>query len=161
VANIEGGDAMAQASSDPKPIFPALGRHYAFTSDLAYLVVRVTVGLMIFWHGWVKVTVMSHAGLVGYFTKYGLEPAGLWAYLVPLNETLGALLITVGLFTRPAAAIMIIEFIVLILVVHVPRGYGMAVNGVEFPLMWLLMLVAVLLRGGGPWSIDRRIGKEV
>ncbi len=152
---------MAQASSDPKPIFPALGRRYAFTSDLAYLVVRVTVGLMIFWHGWVKVTVMSHAGLVGYFAKYGLEPAGLWAYLVPLNETLGALLITVGLFTRPAAAIMIVEFIVLILVVHVPRGYGMAANGVEFPLMWLLMLVAVLLRGGGPWSIDRRIGKEV
>jgi putative oxidoreductase len=150
-----------QASSDPKAIFPALGRHYAFTSDLAYLFVRVTVGLMIFWHGWVKVTVMSHAGLVGYFGKLGLEPAGLWAYLVPLNETVGALLIVVGLFTRPAAVIMIIEFIVLILVVHVPRGYGMAVNGVEFPLMWILMLVAIALRGGGPFSIDRKIGKEI
>jgi putative oxidoreductase len=149
-----------QASSDPKPIIPALGRHYAFTSDLAYLIVRATVGLMIFWHGWVKVTVMSHVGLVGYFTKLGLEPAGLWAYLVPLNETVGALLITIGLLTRPAAVIMIIEFIVLIIVVHVPRGYGMAVNGVEFPLLWMLMLVAIALRGGGPYSVDRKIGKE-
>jgi putative oxidoreductase len=148
------------ASSDPKPIIPALGQYYRFTSDLAYLVVRVTVGLMIFWHGWVKVTMMSHAGLVGYFAKLGLEPAGLWAYLVPLNETVGALLITVGLLTRPAAVIMIVEFIVLILVVHVPRGYGMAVNGVEFPLFWLMALVAVLLRGGGPFSVDRKIGKE-
>ena len=151
---------MTMASSDPKPIIPALGQYYRFTSDLAYLVVRVTVGLMIFWHGWVKVTMMSHAGLVGYFDKLGLEPAGLWAYLVPLNETVGALLITVGLLTRPAAVIMIVEFIVLILVVHVPRGYGMAVNGVEFPLFWLMALVAVLLRGGGPFSVDRKIGKE-
>jgi putative oxidoreductase len=150
-----------RAGSDPKPIFPVLGQYYAFTSDFAYLVVRVTAGLMIFWHGWVKVTMMSHAGLVGYFAKLGLEPAGLWAYLVPLNETVGALLITVGLLTRPAAVIMIVEFIVLILVVHVPRGYGMAVNGVEFPLMWLLILVAIALRGGGPYSIDRKIGKEV
>jgi putative oxidoreductase len=149
------------ASSDPKAIFPALGRHYDFTSDLAYLIVRVTVGLMIFWHGWVKVTMMSHAGLSGYFAKYGLEPSGLWAYLVPFNETVGALLIVVGLFTRPAAVVMIIEFIVLILVVHVPRGYSMTVNGVEFPLMWLVMLIAIALRGGGPYSIDRRIGKEI
>jgi putative oxidoreductase len=150
-----------RASSDPKPIIPALGRYYAFTSDFAYLVVRVTVGLMVFWHGWIKVTAMSHAGLVGYFGKLGLEPAGLWAYLVPLNETVGALLITIGLFTRPAAIVMIVEFIVLILVVHAPRGYGMAVNGIEFPLMWLLMLIAIALRGGGPYSVDRKIGKEV
>jgi putative oxidoreductase len=36
----------------------------------------------------------------------------------------------------------------------------MSVNGVEFPLFWLLMLVAVFLRGGGPYSADRKIGKE-
>src|SRR5512143_4043212 len=114
VANRNRGYAMnARASDDPRPIIPALGQHYAFTSDLAYLVVRVTVGLTIFWHGWIKVTAMNHAGLTGYFAKLGLEPAGLYAYLVPLNETVGALLITIGLFTRPAAVIMIIEFIVL------------------------------------------------
>lgn len=150
-----------RASDDPRPIIPALGQHYAFTSDLAYLVVRVTVGLTIFWHGWIKVTAMNHAGLTGYFAKLGLEPAGLYAYLVPLNETVGALLITIGLFTRPAAVIMIIEFIVLILVVHIPRGYGIAVNGVEAPLLWMAMLVAVALRGGGPWSMDRKIGREI
>jgi putative oxidoreductase len=48
----------------------------------------------------------------------------------------------------------------LLFVVHIPRGYGMALNGAEFPLMWLLMLVVILLRGGGPYSLDRKIGKE-
>lgn len=152
---------FGRTGSEPNPLIPALGRHYAFTSDLAYLVVRITVGLMIFYHGYVKVTTATHAGLAGYFAKLGLEPAGLWAYFIPFNETVGALLIVFGLFTRPAAVIMIIEFIVLILVVHAPRGYGMAVNGIEFPLMWMLMLVAIALRGGGPYSLDRKIGKEI
>lgn len=152
---------FGRAASEPKPIIPTLGRYYPFTSDLAYVVVRVTVGLMIFWHGYLKVTTATHAGLTGYFAKLGLEPAGFWAYFIPFNETVGALLIAFGLLTRPAAVIMIIEFIVLILVVHAPRGYGMAVNGVEFPLMWMLMLVAIALRGGGPYSLDRKIGKEI
>jgi len=61
----------------------------------------------------------------------------------------------------PTARCRACHFIVLILVVHVPRGYSMTVNGVEFPLMWLMMLIAIALRGGGPYSIDRRIGKEI
>jgi putative oxidoreductase len=150
-----------RTGSDPKPIFPALGQYYAFTSDLAYLIVRVTAGAFIFVHGWTKAMVMSHAGLTGYFAKLGLEPSGFWAYYIPFNETVVALLVVIGLWTRPAAVLLVIEFIVLILVVHVPRGYGMAVNGVEFPLFWLMVLIAVLLRGGGPWSVDRKIGKEV
>jgi len=39
-------------------------------------------------------------------------------------------------------------------------GWGMALNGDEYPLFWLLMLIAIMLRGGGPWSVDRKIGKE-
>jgi len=150
-----------QASNDPKPIIPAVGQYYGLTSDLAYLVIRVTAGAFIFVHGWTKVTVMTHAGLTGYFGKLGLEPAGFWAYYIPFNETVVALLVVIGLLTRPAALLLIIEFIVLIFVVHVPRGYSMTVNGWEFPLLWLLVLVAVLLRGGGPYSVDRKIGKEI
>jgi len=149
-----------QASNDPKPIIPALGQYYGLTSDLAYLIVRVTAGAFVFVHGWTKATAMTHAGLTGYFAKLGLEPAGLWAYYIPFNETVVALLVAIGLLTRLAASLLIIEFIVLILAVHIPRGYGMAVNGWEFPLFWLLVLAAVLLRGGGPYSVDRMIGKE-
>lgn len=152
---------MARNTSDPQPIIPALGQYYAFTSDLAYLIVRLTAGVFVFLHGWTKVTVMSHAGLTAYFTKLGLEPAGLWAYYIPFNETVVALLVVVGLLTRPAALLLVIEFIVIIVVVHLPRGWGMAVNGVEYPLFWLLTLIAVMLRGGGPWSLDRAIGKEL
>lgn len=146
---------------DPKPIIPALGRYYEFTSDLAYLVVRVTAGVFVILHGWTKVTVTPHAGLTAYFAKLGLEPAGFWAYYIPFNETVVAGLVVIGLWTRPAALLLVIEFVVLIVLVHAPRGWGMALNGVEYPLFWELMLIAILLRGGGPWSVDRKIGREI
>jgi hypothetical protein len=62
-----------RASSDPRPIIPSLGQYYGLTSDLAYLIVRVTAGVFVFVHGWIKVTAMTHAGLTGYFAKLGLE----------------------------------------------------------------------------------------
>jgi len=148
------------AGSDPKPIFPALGKYYATTSDLAYFLLRVTVGLMVIPHGWGKVFGPGVAGVATYLAKLHLEPATPLAVIVMFTETIGGLLVAIGLFTRPMAALLVIEFIVLLLVVHVPRGY-MAQGGVEFPLLWLLMYVVVLLRGGGPWSLDRKIGKEI
>jgi putative oxidoreductase len=151
---------FGRAGSEPQPIIPALGHYYGFTSDFAYLVVRLTAGLMLFWHGWGKLTGAGVAGTTAYMTKLGIAPAELFAYVLIINETVVALMITFGLLTRLAAIAVIIEFIVLIFMVHVPRGYGMAVNGVEFPLMWLMILVAIALRGGGPYSLDRTIGKE-
>lgn len=38
-------------ASDPKPIIQVLGQYYGFTSDLAYLIVRVTAGIFVFFHG--------------------------------------------------------------------------------------------------------------
>jgi putative oxidoreductase len=156
-----GGYVMfGQAGSEPKPIIPALGRYYGLTSDLAYVLVRLTVGLMLLPHGWTKVSVGGIAGVSGYFARLHLEPALLFTLLAMFNETIGGVLIAIGLFTRPVAALLVIEFLILLFVVHIPRGYGMALNGAEFPLMWLLMLVVILLRGGGPYSLDRKIGKE-
>ena len=141
----------APASTDPKPIFPTLGRFYGLTSDIAYLVVRVTVGLALIPHGWAKVRA-GVPNVSGYFARLHLEPSLLFTFVSMFNETIGDLLIPIGLFTRPIAALIIIEFLTLLFVVHIPRGYSTSVNGVEFPLFWL---VAVFLRGGGPYSADR------
>jgi putative oxidoreductase len=151
---------FGRAGNDPRPIFPALGKYYATASDLAYLLLRVTVGLMVIPHGWVKVAGPGVAGVATYLDKLHIEPATPFAVIIMFTETIGGLLVAIGLFTRPMAALLVIEFIVLLVVVHVPRGY-MAQGGIELPLLWLLMYVVVLLRGGGPWSLDRKIGKEI
>ena len=45
--------------------------------------------------------------------------------------------------------------------VHFPMGFGWTNRGYEYPLMWGLIMFAIALRGGGPYSLDRRIGKEL
>jgi putative oxidoreductase len=157
MSTITSGDT----TPEPRPLLPALGRYYGFTSDLAYLIVRVTAGLMLIPHGWPKVFTRGASGVATMLTGYGIPAALPFAYLIMALETIGGILIAIGLFTRPVAALLVIEFLVIIFVAHWPRGYSVGAGGIEFPLMWGLILLAILLRGGGPWSVDRKLGWEV
>lgn len=44
-----------------------------------------------------------------------------------------------------------------------PHGFAFSAQGggYEYPLMWGLLVFAIALRGGGPYSVDRAIGKEL
>jgi putative oxidoreductase len=78
-------------------------------------------------------------------------------------ETVGAVAIMLGLFTRFFAAAITIEFIVIVIVGNGPNGYAWinARGGWEYPLLWGLIFFAIALRGGGPCSLDRKIGREL
>jgi uncharacterized membrane protein YphA (DoxX/SURF4 family) len=53
----------------------------------------------------------------------GIEPALIAAYVVFTIETIGAVLIILGLFTHFAAAAAAIEFAVITFVAHWPAGF--------------------------------------
>ncbi len=67
-----------------------------------------------------------------------------------------------GLFTRPIALLLAIEMILMV-IWHYPSGYFFqaAGGGYEFPLIMLLIYVAIFFRGAGRCSFDRLIGKEL
>jgi putative oxidoreductase len=44
---------------------------------------------------------------------------------------------------------------------HFPNGYLWTARGYEYPLLWGLLFLAIAIRGGGPYSVDRLIGREV
>ena len=150
-----------RTGADPRPVFPALGRYYGITSDLAYLLVRVAAGLMLLPGGWGKLMAGAQAVAAGALARRGIEPALPLAYLIMFLETVGGICIAIGFLTRPFAALLVIEFIVLIVMAHVPNGWAASAGGAQFPLLWGLLFVAIVLRGGGPWSIDRKLGWEI
>lgn len=92
--------------------------------------------------------------------RRGIEPAMFFACVLIFMETVGAVCITPGLFTRPIAIAIVIQFIVIVLQ-HVPNGWAWINRGYEFPLMWGLIFLAIAIRGDGPYSVDRAIGREV
>ena len=76
-------------------------------------------------------------------------------------ETVGAICIIVGLFTRFFAAALAIELGIAFLVVHMSKGFAAAQGGYEYVLLLGILMFAIAIRGGGPYSLDRAIGKEL
>jgi putative oxidoreductase len=145
---------------EPKLIFPGLAGFYAAVSDLWYPMIRITVGAILLVHGWAKIKTGA-TGIAGYLSKVGIEPSVLFAYVVYINETIGAVCIILGLFTRFFAASIAIELVVALWIVHYAKGFGASAGGYEYVLMWGIIMFAIALRGGGPYSLDRVIGKEL
>jgi putative oxidoreductase len=155
---------MADTSAEPRPIIPALGPFYDQTRDLSYLVVRLTAGGMLLTHGITKLTTGTIAGFAtGSLARRGIEPALPMAYAVWFLETVGAICIILGLFTRVFAVANGIAFRILTFHAHFPQGFGWSRpgGGWEYPLFWGLIWVAIGLRGGGPYSLDRKLGREL
>ena len=149
-----------RAGSETKLIFPALAGFYASVSDLAYPMVRIVVGSIIFIHGWNKFN-GNMAGIASSMAKMGLEPSGVFAYSAVFLETIRAICIIVGLVTRFFAAALAIEMFIAFIVVHMPKGFSVSGGGYEYVLLLGILLFAIALRGGARYSVDRLIGKEL
>ena len=84
-----------------------------------------------------------------------------FAYVVMFLELVGGACLLVGLFTRFFAAALAIEMLVALLFVHMPKGYAAGGGGYEYVLLIGAACLFFAIRGGGIYSIDRFLGKEL
>lgn len=134
-------------------------------APLAYPLVRVTAGLLLMPHGAQKLFGwFGGHGLAGtgqfFAGTLGLEPGILFALLAGLIEFFGGLALVLGLLTRPAA-LAVTVFMAVALSVHIPNGFFWTAGGIEYPLMWGLIALAILLRGGDRYSLDAHLGLRI
>jgi putative oxidoreductase len=125
--------------------------------------VRILVGIIFIAHGGQKLFgAFGGYGLEGtgqYMESLGLTPGYLMALLSGSAEFFGGLGLLVGLLARPAALVLAATLVVAIFSVHIHNGLFMANNGYEFALALLGGVIAVLIEGAGPLSIDRAISR--
>src|SRR6185437_433573 len=93
--------------------------------------------------------------------KNGIDPALMLAYVVIFLETVGGVCLIVGLLTRFFAAALAIEMLIALLFVHMPKGYAAGVGGYEYVLLIGAVCFVFAIRGGGPYSVDRFLGKTL
>jgi putative oxidoreductase len=147
-------------AKEQKLIFPGLAGFYATCGEIAYGLLRVVIGYILFMHGWQKFKT-GITGVAGSMTRSGLVPGELFAGAAMFLETVGAVCIIVGLFTRFVAAAIAIELGIAFLAVHMAKGFAANQGGFEYVLLLGIVMLAIAIRGGGPYSLDRVIGKEL
>src|SRR5215813_9015945 len=110
-------------SAEPKLFIPALAPFYDRIRELSWPLIRLTAGGTLLVHGIVKLTGPGVAAFAaGGLARRGIEPALPLAYVIFTLETVGAVAIILGLFTRFFAAAIAIEFAVITFIAHWGNG---------------------------------------
>jgi putative oxidoreductase len=131
------------------------------------LVLRLTLAVVMFPHGAQKLLGWfgghGFRGTMAFFTKSGI-PAPL-AFLAIMAEFLGPIGLALGLLTRVAALGLGVVMLVAALTVHGKHGFFMnwygtqPGEGYEYHLLALGIALALVIGGGGAWSLDALIAR--
>lgn len=143
---------------------PVLAPLYDALGPVADTAVRMATGLLLVPHGAQK--------LFGWFGGYGLEATGQFfatklglpatlALVAGLIEFGGGLLLAFGLLTRPVAALVVGLMTVATFGVHWNAGFFWTSGGIEYPLLWGVVALSFAVRGGGRYSLDHVLGREI
>lgn len=143
-----------------------LNKIFQTTDNWEGLILRVTLGSVLFAHGAQK--------LFGWFGGPGFEASmayliddtGLpWiiAFLTILLESIGSLLLILGLGTRIMAISFALLGIGIVLTTHLQYGFYMnwygdkAGEGYEYFLLWIGIALALVFTGSGRYALDSLI----
>ena len=141
---------------------------FATRNDWTGLILRLTLGIVLFPHGAQK--------LLGWFGGFGFDGTmqfftgsmGLpWivGFLVILIESIGALLLVLGLGSRIMSLGILAVMTGILFTSHIQNGFFMnwfgkaAGEGFEFDLLCMGLAIAIMINGGGRLALDGSISK--
>jgi len=128
--------------------------------DAGLLALRLGVGFFFFYvHGLPKIMAGPELWLKigGAMGNLGIHFAPVfWGFMAAVAECGGGALLILGLLTRPAAAMLTFNMFVAA-VMHLALGQGLkeAAHAAES----MFVFLALLLAGGGRWSLDQLLFK--
>jgi putative oxidoreductase len=137
---------------------------FAPYADLGPLILRIGLGLVMLAHGIPKINPNSPmkgiTGLTGFLTQLRVPMPTLFAWVVALLETVGAVLLILGPGTRILAIGFAIDMVVAILLVKIGMTkapfYGQ--NGWEFEFSLLIIALALVFLGPGRYALAPGLG---
>lgn len=136
--------------------FPSLANVYRKLDEPSIALLRIVAGAALITHGWGKI--QDPTAMSGFLESMGFWPGAFWSFMVAIAESIGGLLIAIGLFTRPAALMNLISMTVIIWFhwIFKEEGYG----GAEKAILWWVMLFYFVVHGGQHYAVDKVMKRE-
>jgi putative oxidoreductase len=158
------------------PIRAILRKHFgepdALWRQWAPLPLRLVVGYGFMVHGWAKLS-RGPAGFAKLLEQIGAPLPEVTAWASTLIEILGGLAILAGAFVAAVSIPLILMMLVAMFTVHLRYGFsaintiGLTADGPQFSppgyevnLLYIAGLIALILAGAGPYSIDRLLSRS-
>ncbi len=125
------------------------------TAPYAALLLRVSLGIMFFAHGLLKIMVFTIPGTVQFFESVGFP--GALAYVTIAAELVAGVLLIAGFATR-WVALATVPLLLGAAWVHLPNGWVFSTQGGgwEYPVFLAVAAVVQFLLGDGAWAVSAK-----
>lgn len=122
------------------------------------LIIRAVIGLLFVGHGAQKLFGWfggyGPKGTGGWMESVGIRPGVAMAVVAGAMEFVGGALLTLGLFTPAAAALIVLTMLGAIVKVHGKNGLWSEAGGIEYHLVLIAAAVGIAFAGAGTLSLD-------
>lgn len=148
-------------------LFPSLVGLYERGETISYALLRAGFGFAMLTHGLPKLLGTPHGSMANPLagatrlieTSLGLPFAPQLAILITGLETVGAIMLIAGLFTRLISALFAVQMLVICFALR--ANFAWIDRGYEYPLVLGFIALFLAFRGGGALSVDRLMKREL
>ncbi len=123
----------------------------------ARTILRIVTGFLFAAHGWQKFNEFTIAGTQAAFAQMGVPAANLAAPVIATLELVGGVALVLGVLTRVFAALLALDMLGALFLVHASAGIYVASGGYELVLILATAALAVALVGAGRLSVDKAL----
>ncbi|KAB5617930.1 DoxX family protein [Pseudomonas putida] len=150
-------------TSTPRDTPSSARNLHARLEPVSYALLRGVLGIVMFTHGLPKLLGDSHGSMADPMASsthlignvMGLPFAAELAFLVMLLETVGALMLVVGVLTRPVALAMAAEMVGISYALG--PTWPWVDRGIEYPVILGSLALYMAIRGGGRFALDHTL----
>jgi putative oxidoreductase len=129
--------------------------HVPINMDAVILIIRISISLLMFTHGWPKLMKYFSGEPIGFVNFWGLG-AGISLALAVFAEVVCSVLLILGLATRAALIPLLITMAIAILHIHAEDPLAVKEKAILYFLTYLLLFFT----GSGRYSLDRMLNKR-
>ena len=128
--------------------------------DIAMLIARIILGVVLFAHGWQKLMINGISDTYGQFEKLGIPLAIVSASFTSFVEFVGGVLIILGALTTTVVALDLVVMVGAAGFVHVTHGIFAKDGGWELVGVIVAVELALAAFGPGRYSVDDLVSRR-
>ncbi len=141
-----------------KKVFAEIAVLFSYPKNLITLAIRFVLAYGFATPALLKINDLQATG--EWFAQMSVPFPLFVAYIISGVETIGIVLLVLGLFTRYISVLLSFVMLGAIFLVHAPHGFSVANNGIEIPFYYLLFLLFLSTFGAGKYALDKILFKD-